>query len=298
MNMSVSRKDFFGSNLTPEQVQRIKIIVANDNEAKFSEFVSWCSEFNAATLQAFLQIDEKQAAEHRIISGQFLEYLERGEFEKPDVADPEFLAGGLFRRAFLPVILFARNRLICDSAGDFSCLRGSAMNDLENALFHRLMLFGSRLIHKEFCIFRAREFSDLHYIVSAHVRPSSAAQQDFTVWLNHRGGWRYIFSKYPVFARLIGLTIDFWISYISDFKARFNQDVQYLLEFPGAPKNINSICHIDMDCSDPHVRGSTVAICELENDYRVVYKPRSLGMEVAVSQISKDIEDITGLSGF
>jgi len=101
------------------------------------------------------------------------------------------------------------------------------------------------------------------------------------------GEWEKIFEIYPVLARRIGTAIEYYLSFMEEFLDRF-YDTKEILEknfFHGVP--INKIEKIQGEISDLHQEGKSVLILTFNGERKLVYKPRSLEIDVAWEEFVK-----------
>ena len=99
-----------------------------------------------------------------------------------------------------------------------------------------------------------------------------------------------LFRRYPVLARLLAETTLAGICTDAELLQRLECDLPRLdawrSHIPGAPAApLGQVVEVQGALSDPHHGGRTVAILAFENGWRVVYKPHSLGMDVAYNSL-------------
>lgn len=102
-----------------------------------------------------------------------------------------------------------------------------------------------------------------------------------------------LFQKYPVLARLIAITIDFWVEATGDFLERLNADLSEIqqvfnqvkpIEEWGITKNLCKVIEIKAALSDPHNQCRSVIALTFESGLKLIYKPKNLGLEVTYGQ--------------
>ncbi len=94
---------------------------------------------------------------------------------------------------------------------------------------------------------------------------------------------RSIREEYIVLTRLLATKTMYWIQNTSDLLVRFHQDKGILeSEFSNGQKLGKNLIPIDTGSgvSDTHNKGKTVAILNFETGIKIVYKPRSLEIDV------------------
>lgn len=95
------------------------------------------------------------------------------------------------------------------------------------------------------------------------------------------GEWANLLETYPVLARRIGVTIEYFLAFIEEFLDRFSMEKDLLAGyfFDGVP--ISQIEQIEGENSDLHQKGKSVLILNLDGERKLVYKPRPMEIDVA-----------------
>lgn len=94
------------------------------------------------------------------------------------------------------------------------------------------------------------------------------------------GEWINLLEEYPVLAKVVGTTIENYLTFIMEFLERF-YDKKALIEetfFGGEPLGFQEI---KGEISDLHQGGKSVLILSFDNRRKLVYKPRSLEIDTA-----------------
>ncbi len=93
------------------------------------------------------------------------------------------------------------------------------------------------------------------------------------------GGWKELFTKYPVLARRMGTVIEQFLGFIEEFLQRFDTNKEAIEKefFHGEP--IDQIIHVTGEISDLHQNGRSVLILTFDKNRKLVYKPRSLEID-------------------
>jgi lantibiotic modifying enzyme len=103
----------------------------------------------------------------------------------------------------------------------------------------------------------------------------TAPTENYRAFIQHHlgNGWSELFDDFPVLLHLLTLAITHWVDSSEEFLCRLHKDLPVLggrkaeMVFPSL--------------SDPHNGRRMVAIVVLDTGRKVVYKPKSLGLEVA-----------------
>lgn len=161
-----------------------------------------------------------------------------------------------------PFIATARE-LLREMAGEsMARLCVTALSDLERVLRDRLNSIASRALDIEFALHRASN--------------STALDQGEFAKESLRDG--RVFHDYPVAARLIGLAIEFWVETVTEFLQRLEVDQEAMAQIFGDSVR-SRISGIKATLSDPHRRGRSVFVVLFSDDFKLVYKPRGVGLE-------------------
>lgn len=90
-----------------------------------------------------------------------------------------------------------------------------------------------------------------------------------------------LFEIYPCLERMIFESIFYLVNNYKELLIRLKKDHDYLVEQLCDRKKFKKVVKMQSDISDSHKRGKTVSVLTLDNDVKVVYKPRSLKGEKA-----------------
>lgn len=105
-------------------------------------------------------------------------------------------------------------------------------------------------------------------------------------YLKKRDYHYYLLNKYPVLYRVIYETVTQDLKNSHQFINRLSTDLKYIQkEFMGG-KDLKLV-NITKGAGDRHNGGQSVIICDFENHNRVIYKPRSLEVDMAFSEFIK-----------
>ena len=94
-----------------------------------------------------------------------------------------------------------------------------------------------------------------------------------------------ICETYPVMKELILHQIFLFIEYMCEIESALNTDQKIIEENFCNNTNFSKVLYIQMNLSDPHRGGKTVAKVTLDNGYSIIYKPHSLNKEVLLNEI-------------
>lgn len=113
-----------------------------------------------------------------------------------------------------------------------------------------------------------------------------ASASDDTVWSKLSsnlldGEWVTLFETYPVLARIMGTAIEEYVGFFGEFAERFQKQKKVLEAEFFDGEHLGEILRIKGEISDLHQQGKSVLILTFEKDRKLVYKPRSLEIDVA-----------------
>ena len=94
-----------------------------------------------------------------------------------------------------------------------------------------------------------------------------------------------LFVKYPVLARLLATRTLQTIEIIIEIADRLESDAKEISERLLIGRSLTKVSRIELGLSDPHLNGRSVTILEFANGAKIVYKPRSLDIDVAYSKL-------------
>src|SRR6185503_4552314 len=130
-------------------------------------------------------------------------------------------------------------------------------------------------LYLEFSVLRSHQKS------SAEEASGETSLYDaFATKLLEGGLWDF-FSEYPVLARLLSTTVEFWARNVSELARALDCDLEEIESVFGGNASVGRVTSITPSLSDKHDRGRTVAILEFESGLELVYKPRDIGIEKA-----------------
>lgn len=187
-----------------------------------------------------------------------------------------------FEDFYFPFILIARDKLSTRLSTNslVELLSKDAYEALERSLLQQLVNLGTETL-----LFEFNKFREAH--LSADKTTSEESRiiyNSFVKNLLQNGGLAF-FNRYPVLARLIATTFDFWLESTTEFIQRLQEDFSAIgLTFSDDVK-LGKVQAIETSLSNPHNRGRSVLALTFSSGIKVVYKPKSLGLDVAFNQL-------------
>ena len=188
-----------------------------------------------------------------------------------------------FGHALAPFIRHARRRLAARAGHARAVLVPAALAALEAELREHLGLVASLALGRIFYDFRfalapLAAFED----VWSQQTPSTVIYRQFVTHLL-TGGWRDVFEKYPVLARVMAQSVEQWTENSSRLCQRIEADLPRLRKHFG--ECALPIVSISTGLSDRHNGGQSVASLTFANDRRLIYKPRSVKPEIFFNRV-------------
>ncbi|MEM8997486.1 MAG: type 2 lanthipeptide synthetase LanM, partial [Acidobacteriota bacterium] len=163
-------------------------------------------------------------------------------------------------------------------------LEKKALARMVDALANRLFAICSPTLVLELNVARIR--GELH----GDDGPSRAAMFS-QVLLAQPGRRRALFEEYSALARLVVHAVHFWVDAMAELVESFVADSELLSRslFDGEPAG--AIADVGLQLSDPHRRGRSVVVLELSTGRKLVYKPKSLAIDVRFQELLAWMEE-------
>jgi type 2 lantibiotic biosynthesis protein LanM len=191
-----------------------------------------------------------------------------------------------FEELWRPAVQYATRQLHRQvGAASFELLSAEALGSLQQGLLRKLFVLSSEVLLTEFDLFKFRVASKLGLLFDRQAGVyGDANYRAFVAWHLERGLVPLV-RAYPVLARLVATVCGQWVAANAEFLGRWVADGLHLARhLPGGPVGL-PIRQLAGSLSDSHHAGRTVLILTLNNDRKVVYKPRSLGCEVVWNDV-------------
>lgn len=205
-----------------------------------------------------------------------------------------------FEDVLAPIVQLARrmlNRVLSQDARRL--LAPPAWATLERRLLEQLVEVAADALFEEFSQSRpiGHQLLGLFAVPAEDADGGGAARghyQSFVRTLTD-GGLSGVFETYRALGPLLATLVDAWVSATAALVRRLHEDLSALRQQFGAPGLDTAsstgdapsfvVDAIQCGLSDPHRGGLEVAVLTFTNGARLVYKPRSLGMEAAYADL-------------
>jgi type 2 lantibiotic biosynthesis protein LanM len=186
-----------------------------------------------------------------------------------------------FQEVFIPVIQVARQQLIQQVGKRHSLLSDNAYAGLEHSLLARLSQLCFQTFELEFKLFVMQHQSKLDQLLNRlNAQPSQGQYQNFVQHLL-TGKLRSLLQEYSVLARLIATVVDFWVSAIAQMIQHLDEDWTAIAQTFQPDTELDQVSGVRPFLSDPHHNGQTVIGLRFASGLTLIYKPRSLALDVA-----------------
>ncbi|WP_169314051.1 type 2 lanthipeptide synthetase LanM family protein [Streptomyces piniterrae] len=100
-----------------------------------------------------------------------------------------------------------------------------------------------------------------------------------------------LLAKYPVLARQLVLTSEQWADYLSEFLTRLCADWQSIRTTFAQGGDPGPLVDVEADKGDRHRRGRSVLLLRFGSGLKLLYKPRSLGVDVHFQELLSWLND-------
>ncbi|WP_019500707.1 type 2 lanthipeptide synthetase LanM family protein [Pseudanabaena sp. PCC 6802] len=200
-----------------------------------------------------------------------------------------------FEDILLPAIAVGRQKLLTgfgslqhtEDTLPLSILSEAAYQALERSLLERLEGICTRTLNFEFS--QVRPFGQNLLTLLGLDMESDRSKIHYTQFVERllQDGLLAFFQKYPVLGRLVASAVDFWVEFATEFLERLvrdRADIQRIFSSTTVPFFQNKVTAIQTSLSDPHKRGRSVIVLTFESGFKLVYKPKDLGLEVAFNE--------------
>ncbi|MDB9513746.1 type 2 lanthipeptide synthetase LanM family protein, partial [Kamptonema animale CS-326] len=183
-----------------------------------------------------------------------------------------------FEEFYLPFVQVGIERLTTRVNDNYKLLSLQAQISLERSLLKELRLLCEPTLEFEFSLFSAIKQSGLIRLFAQAQGSSAKAQYQSFIKTVTDEGLLSCLKKYNVLARLLATKLDFWVEVIEEFIERLASDLPIINST--FAKKFTSVVEIKLGLSDAHNQGRSVIEITFDGGEKLIYKPRSLGLEV------------------
>ncbi|WP_456426418.1 type 2 lanthipeptide synthetase LanM [Rhodocaloribacter sp.] len=200
-----------------------------------------------------------------------------------------------FEELLQPLVTVAWEQFHANRSDGHTRLSEAARRSLEEELLRRLSKLAAPILQNQFIDYRSTHRPRYLFSEILGARRASCGDDtqlyDSFIGLMLSGGMINLFEEYSVLARLLSVIVDQWVEGLLEFLHRLVRDEDVLSKefLNGRPLGI--IEAIQAGISDPHRGGRSSLILMFSSGLRLVYKPRSLGMERAFFDLLQWLND-------
>ncbi len=185
-----------------------------------------------------------------------------------------------FEELLASFVLVAWRRFIEQAGSAVRLLADGAHMNLQRHLLQTLTSLAVPLLHAEFAQHRAWAQATEKNTQSGHLD----LYQHFLRRMC-QGGLAALLRTYCVLARLLATTCDHWVEAVLEFVQRLTTDWSALEQMAGSGSKLGQVKEIQPALSDAHVGRRCVMVLNFACGSKLIYKPRSVGMEEAYSRL-------------
>lgn len=183
-----------------------------------------------------------------------------------------------FEQLLLPLVEDASRELEARLSGKVpACLEDAARVALDRYLLKRLTGLLAPALLDGFSIFRVLR-------ATVTVGPESGAERkiynEYVAYLRDEGLCAF-FLDYPVLGRLLATLLQQWLSTTAELVERLDDDRTRIREVFTPDADPGPAQHIELGLSDSHNHGRQVAVLTFGSGMKLVYKPRSVGIDLS-----------------
>jgi type 2 lantibiotic biosynthesis protein LanM len=244
----------------PERAELWRLAAAAGDRERFERRLTWSgwdpARVGAALSEPRVEPDAPLPAWTELVDA-WIRELERDR--PPARRDGELP----FAELYAPLVDEARARVAAEAPAAWARLSPAAQRSLAAALTRRLDYLCRRCVYVAY-------------------RRHGGGVQAFLGW-TRSGGLRTLLDEYPVLARFAATATALWIEASVELAKRLHTDWGAIEASFGGP--LFEVVEVAAQLSDPHAGGRSVAILRFDTGLRVVYKPRSLAIDLAFGQL-------------
>ncbi|MGD1913931.1 MAG: type 2 lanthipeptide synthetase LanM family protein [Rivularia sp. (in: cyanobacteria)] len=218
------------------------------------------------------------------------EVLENSELQKYSTEDNNFINSQEplpFEDVFISFIHVARKKLKAQAGYSYSLLSSDVHAKLERYLLNSLIELCNQTMALELQIFFTYERPTLNRWLTQFNDSHSKVHYNKFVDKMLSGGLLKFFQKYSVLARLVGTTINFWVTNINEFLQRLKLDWSEIEKTFQENSQLGQVIDISAGVSDLHNQGRSVLALKFSSQLKLVYKPKNLALDVAFFELVK-----------
>ena len=201
-----------------------------------------------------------------------------------------------FQEILFNFIDYARKKAAERAGNSVEILSSSAFASLQRQLLGHLAFISSFAIGQNFYEFRFRQAPASCIEPVWNLQSTTHLYQSYVQHML-RGGLIDLLDRYPVLARLLSQSVNQWVRSTVKLCKRLSNDFDDLKAFFGLQidKPKASVSNLRANLSDRHLEGQTVVEVIFQTGESLIFKPRSIGPEIAFNKFIEKLNEC-GLS--
>jgi type 2 lantibiotic biosynthesis protein LanM len=193
-----------------------------------------------------------------------------------------------FEEIYLPFIHFAQSQLIAQARKNWNLLGKPARNSFKRQLLVNLKRISVKTLMLEFSILKLKNQKISVFLFRQQTEGQTNnkfVNQQYKSFINElkSGGLLSLFKKYSVLARLVAITVELWIEEKLEFLQRLANDLPLIQKT--FAQELSQVAKVNLNLSDFHHKGRSVIALEFATGLKLIYKPRTLGLEKVYFQL-------------
>ncbi|KYC40664.1 Lanthionine synthetase C family protein [Scytonema hofmannii PCC 7110] len=262
-------------------------VVAQSNPEKFAKRLAWDgldSKAVGSVLGSVRLVDPKQLP----VWTETLREVLQSDWETADADASRCLDIEKpipFEEVYLPFVYVARQKLIAHVGASWQLLSEAVHISLERQLLLQLASLSAQPLQLEFSLFKALKQSAFTLLWGGGQDIGFNSNKQYQTFVKDlkTGKLLSIFQKYNVLARLVATAMDLWVEEKAEFFHRLALNLSTIQQ--NFQKDIGQVVAIQLNLSDLHNRGRSVIALTFASGLKLIYKPRSLGLEVTYFEL-------------
>ncbi|MDB9436313.1 type 2 lanthipeptide synthetase LanM family protein [Dolichospermum lemmermannii CS-548] len=184
-----------------------------------------------------------------------------------------------YEKILLPFIQWYRKELV-EQVGyeSYTLLSRKAHLNLERSLLNRISSLCVLSLEVEFSIFKLTKQSSI--VRSSNQKLDNITYYNFFIdYLCKDNKLLDFFRDYPVLARLVITAVESSVDADRELITHLISDLSDIKKISPSLLDLGKVVNVQQDISDFHSNGRSVRILQFESGFKLVYKPRNLGVD-------------------
>ena len=196
-----------------------------------------------------------------------------------------------FEEIWLPFIYVARNKLMAQTGTSYSMLAPEAHDTLERTLLESLTTLSVQALATRFKVFQYQK--QPAFIRTLGKITATCSNEQYKLFIEEmlNSGLLSFFQEYSVLARLVATIADFWVDATGEFLGRLASDWLEIQQIFSAEAELGQVVAVKTSLSDRHRQGRSAIALQFASGFKLVYKPKDLGIEQAYCQLLAWLND-------